>query len=101
MKAGEKGGSGEKIPTKTSPSTPLSTRTKMEAVEKLDPDEEKARMDLLMRDDFIDDLTSGGFMPVQLPMVETGGSYIRIVIGHQNSRVSSASMLLKTNCELL
>jgi len=47
-------------------------RTKMEAVEKMDPDEEKARLDLLLRDDFIDDLTSGGFMPVQLPMVETG-----------------------------
>ena len=68
----------------------------MEAVEKMDPDEEKARMDLLMRDDFIDDLTSGGFMPVQLPMVETGCFYIEIVTyigvllvvtGNQNSRV--------------
>ena len=44
----------------------------METVEKMDPDEEKARLDLLLRDDFIDDLTSGGFMPVQLPMIETG-----------------------------
>merc|ERR1711962_811152 len=26
----------------------------------------------LLRDDFIDDLTSGEFMPVQLPMVDTG-----------------------------
>ena len=69
----------KKIPTKTSPSTPLSIRTKMEAVEKLDPDEEKARMDLLMRDDFIDDLTSGGFMPVQLPMVDTGAVLIHVL----------------------
>ena len=44
----------------------------METVEKMDPEEEKARLDLLLRDDFIDDLTSGGFMPVQLPMIETG-----------------------------
>ena len=94
MKAGEKGGLGESKKNPQRDSTPLSSRTKMEAVEKLDPDEEKARMDLLMRDDFIDDLTSGGFMPVQLPMVETGGSYIRIVTGNHNSRVSSASLLL-------
>ena len=44
----------------------------MEAVEKMDPDEEAARLAELLRDDFIDDLTSGGFMPVQLPMVDTG-----------------------------
>jgi len=47
-------------------------RPKMEAVEKMDPDEEAARLAELLRDDFIDDLTSGGFMPVQLPMVDTG-----------------------------
>ena len=44
----------------------------MEAVEKMDPEEEAARLAELLRDDFIDDLTSGGFMPVQLPMVDTG-----------------------------
>ena len=44
----------------------------MEAVEKMDPDEEAAALALLLRDDFIDDLTSGGYVPVQLPMVETG-----------------------------
>lgn len=55
-----------------SSSTLLSTRTKMEAVEKMDPDEEAAALALLLRDDFIDDLTSGGYVPVQLPMVETG-----------------------------
>ena len=55
-----------------SSSTLLSTRTKIEAVEKMDPDEEAAALALLLRDDFIDDLTSGGYVPVQLPMVETG-----------------------------
>jgi len=54
-------------------------RTKLEAVEKMDPDEEAARLANLLRDDFIDDLTSGGFMPVQLPMVDTGKIFKDIV----------------------
>ena len=57
----------------------LSTRTKLEAVEKMDPDEEAARLANLLRDDFIDDLTSGGFMPVQLPMVDTGAVLIHVL----------------------
>lgn len=57
----------------------LSTRTKLEAVEKMDPDEEAARLAHLLRDDFIDDLTSGGFMPVQLPMVDTGAVLIHVL----------------------
>ena len=51
----------------------------MEAVEKMDPDEEAARLANLLRDDFIDDLTSGGFMPVQLPMVDTGAVLIHVL----------------------
>ena len=38
----------------------------------MDPKEEASRLAELLRDDFIDDLTSGEFMPVQLPMVDTG-----------------------------
>ena len=38
----------------------------------MDPNEEASRLAELLRDDFIDDLTSGEFMPVQLPMVDTG-----------------------------
>ena len=38
----------------------------------MDPKEEASRLAELLRDDFIDDLTSGDFMPVQLPMVDTG-----------------------------
>ena len=38
----------------------------------MDPKEETSRLAELLRDDFIDDLTSGEFMPVQLPMVDTG-----------------------------
>ena len=101
MKAGEKGGLGESKKNPQRDSTPLSSRTKMEAVEKMDPDEEKARLDLLLRDDFIDDLTSGGFMPVQLPMVETGsvlthednfiGVFIQVT-GNQNSRVRLSTL---------
>ena len=101
VKAGEKGGLGESKKNPQRDSTPLSSRTKMEAVEKMDPDEEKARLDLLLRDDFIDDLTSGGFMPVQLPMVETGsvlthednfiGVFIQVT-GNQNSRVRLSTL---------
>jgi len=47
-------------------------RPKLEPVEKMDPKEEASRLAELLRDDFIDDLTSGEFMPVQLPMVDTG-----------------------------
>ena len=39
---------------------------------KYDKEEEEARLKELLRDDFIDDLTSGGYVPVQLPMVDTG-----------------------------
>ena len=38
----------------------------------MDQKEEASRLAELLRDDFIDDLTSGEFMPVQLPMVDTG-----------------------------
>ena len=41
-------------------------------MDKIDPNEEASRLAELLRDDFIDDLTSGEFMPVQLPMVDTG-----------------------------
>ena len=48
----------------------------------MDPKEEASRLAELLRDDFIDDLTSGEFMPVQLPMVDTGEqNYLRIFNG--------------------
>ena len=47
-------------------------RPKLEMNIKYDKDEEEARLKELLRDDFIDDLTTGGYVPVQLPMVDTG-----------------------------
>ena len=48
----------------------------------MDPKEEASRLAELLRDDFIDDLTSGEFMPVQLPMVDTGEkNYLGAIIG--------------------
>lgn len=48
------------------------SRPKLELGGKYDKDEEEARLKELLRDDFIDDLSTGGFVPVQLPMVDTG-----------------------------
>jgi len=45
---------------------------RLELDSKYSREEEEARLKELLRDDFIDDLTSGGFVPVQLPMVDTG-----------------------------
>merc|ERR1712142_614992 len=47
-------------------------RPKLEMNIKYDKEEEEARLKELLRDDFIDDLTTGGYVPVQLPMVDTG-----------------------------
>lgn len=49
-------------------------RTSTVTTIKIDKDEEERRMKMLLRDDFIDDdLTSEGvYVPVQLPMVDTG-----------------------------
>merc|ERR1711915_95475 len=47
-------------------------KPKLEMNIKYDKEEEEARLKELLRDDFIDDLTTGGCVPVQLPMVDTG-----------------------------
>ena len=47
-------------------------KPKLEMNIKYDKEEEEARLKELLRDDFIDDLTTGGYVPVQLPMVDTG-----------------------------
>ena len=47
-------------------------RPKLEISGDFNKAEEEARLRALLRDDFIDDLSSGGFVPVQLPMVDTG-----------------------------
>lgn len=39
---------------------------------KFDKEDEKERLQALLRDDFIDDLSTGSYVPVQLPMVDTG-----------------------------
>ncbi len=39
---------------------------------KVDREAEEERLKNLLRDDFIDDLKEGNFVPVQLPMIETG-----------------------------
>jgi len=39
---------------------------------KFDKEDEKERLQALLRDDFIDDLSKGNYVPVQLPMVDTG-----------------------------
>jgi len=47
-------------------------KPKLEMNIKYDKEAEEARLKELLRDDFIDDLTCGGYVPVQLPMVDTG-----------------------------
>jgi len=47
-------------------------RPKLEMNVKFDPEDEKERLKALLRDDFIDDLLEGNYVPVQLPMVDTG-----------------------------
>ena len=39
---------------------------------KFDKEDEKERLQALLRDDFIDDLSKGNYVPVHLPMVDTG-----------------------------
>jgi hypothetical protein len=38
----------------------------------VDREAEEERLKNLLKDDFIDDLKKGNFVPVQLPMIETG-----------------------------
>lgn len=40
--------------------------------QKFDRAAEEERLKELLRDDFIDDLTTGSLVPVQLPMIDTG-----------------------------
>jgi hypothetical protein len=47
-------------------------RPKLELNVKVDREAEEERLKSLLRDDFIDDLKEGSFVPVQLPMIETG-----------------------------
>lgn len=47
-------------------------RPKLELNIKVDREAEEERLKSLLRDDFIDDLKEGSFVPVQLPMIETG-----------------------------
>lgn len=47
-------------------------RPKLELNIKVDREAEEERLRSLLRDDFIDDLKEGSFVPVQLPMIETG-----------------------------
>ena len=54
--------------------------------------EEEERLRALLRDDFIDDLSSGGFVPVQLPMVDTGEGCC------QSSNVPFERAILKVGC---
>ena len=42
-----------------------------------DKEEEERKLKALMRDDFIDNLTSGSHVPVQLPMVDTGKIFVK------------------------
>ena len=42
---------------------------------KVDKEEEAERLKELLRDDFIDDLTQGPLVPVQLPMIDTGTAF--------------------------
>ena len=50
-------------------------RPKLELNVKVDREAEEERLKNLLRDDFIDDLKEGNFVPVQLPMIETGQSF--------------------------
>ncbi|XP_023333297.1 DNA-directed RNA polymerase III subunit RPC4 [Eurytemora carolleeae] len=47
-------------------------RPKLNLNQPLDRDEEERKLKSLLRDDFIDDLKEGNFVPVQLPMINTG-----------------------------
>jgi len=48
------------------------TRPKLELNQTIDREAEERRLKDILRDDFIDDLKSGSYVPVQLPMIDTG-----------------------------
>lgn len=53
-------------------------RPKLELNIKVDREAEEERLKSLLRDDFIDDLKEGSFVPVQLPMIETGKMFSEV-----------------------
>jgi hypothetical protein len=55
----------------------------------VDREAEEERLKNLLRDDFIDDLKEGNFVPVQLPMIETGPSTITVLPRLESSRLNS------------
>jgi len=65
-KGGRGGGGGDGDGSKTL------ERPKLDLNFKIDKEAEAARLKALLRDDFIDDLSTGPLVPVQLPMVDTG-----------------------------
>ncbi len=52
----------------------------------MDREAEEERLKNLLRDDFIDDLKEGNFVPVQLPMIETGPLTITVLPLIESSR---------------
>jgi len=70
-------------------------KPKLELDSKYTKEEEEARLKELLRDDFIDDLSSGGFVPVQLPMVDTGKIFkeeIKVEIDESEDNIKPSNL---------
>ncbi len=53
----------------------------------MDREAEEERLMYLLKDDFIDDLKEGNFVPVQLPMIEKGPLTITVLPLLKSSRL--------------